>query len=330
MIQNRLLQPVVIACLSFSLAAAQDNDDRKTDLEALSSNAKSFVAAYNKANPEALAKLFLPSGEIVLANGEMISGREEISDFYTGIFFGESKPKAALEAGSVRFVTPTLAIEDGTLHVTQPSGEITSHNYSAVQVKQSDGTWLTASIRDEIDDKATGSEKLAPLEWLKGDWILEKNGARTFLSFDWSDDGPYLDGKALTEQAGEKSSASTYRIGWNGNRKNYVSWAFDTKGGYTHSEWTTTEDGWLLRTIGVTADGEVNQSTQSLTPDENHQGLTWSTRDQTIGGETQPEVSIRVVKRPPDAAPESAPASDAESESAPAPDAEPDDSGSEE
>lgn len=297
---KRLIPSLSILLTSLAMVGAQEDETQKKDLEILSANAKSFVTAYNKGDPESLAKLFLPSGEIVLANGDMISGREEITGFYTEVLTGDAKPKAALEAGSVRFITPSLAIEDGTLHVTQPSGEITSHQYSCVQVKQPDGTWLTASIRDEIGDKAPAGEKLLPLEWLAGDWILEKNGTRTFLSFDWSDDGPYLDGKALTEQAGESSTMSTYRIGWNGNRKNYVSWAFDSAGGYTRSEWTTTDTGWLLRTAGVTADGEVNQSTQTLVPDDNLQGLTWITRDQTIGGESQPDTTIRVVKRPPE------------------------------
>jgi uncharacterized protein (TIGR02246 family) len=313
---NRMIHSISILLTSLSMAGAQENESQKKDLETLSSNANAFVAAYNKGDPEGLARLFLPSGEIVLANGDMVSGKEEITDFYSEVLSGNEKPKAALEAGSVRFITPTLAIEDGTLHVTKPSGEITSHQYSAVQVKQADGTWLTASIRDEIGDKAPAGEKLLPLEWLTGDWILEKNGTRTFLSFDWSDDGPYLDGKALTEQAGEQSSRSSYRIGWNGNRKNYVSWAFDSEGGYTRSEWTTTDTGWLLRTVGVTADGEVNQSTQSLVPDENHQGLTWTTRDQTIGGETQPDTTIRVVKRPPESLP---PAAAQEADPAPDP-----------
>ncbi len=297
---NRIIPPIAITVVAFSFAAAQEEQTQKADLELLARNARSFVDAYNKGDAETMAKLFLPSGEIILADGELITGREEITDFYDGIFSAEDKPKAALEAGSVRFVTPSLAIEDGTLHVTRSSGEITSHHYSAVQAKQADGTWLTASIRDEIGDKAAPDDKLQALEWLAGDWIFEKNGARTFLSFDWSEDGPYLDGRALTVQAGEASTSSTYRIGWNGNRNNHVSWAFDSKGGYTKSEWTTSDEGWLLRTSGITADGEVNQSTQTFSPDDNKQGFTWSVRDQSIGGETQPDISIRVVKRPPE------------------------------
>jgi uncharacterized protein (TIGR02246 family) len=293
---------LAIILISATAVRSEEDDPNKANLDALAANASSFVEAYNKADSESLAKLFLPEGEIVLADGEVVSGRDEIGGFYAEVFSGEAKPQCALEAGSVRFVTPGIAIEDGTLHVTKPSGEITSHFYTAVQVKQENGSWLTASIRDEIEDHAPASEKLVALQWLAGDWLIEKEGTRTFVSFDWSEDGPYLDGRAVTEVAGNESTSSTYRIGWNSARKNFVSWAFDAQGGFKKSDWSATDDGWLLRASGVTADGQVNQSTQLIVPDENLQGFTWINRDQTIGDKVQPDLTVRVVRRPPELA----------------------------
>ena len=290
---------VALVLLTVTVARAQQEDPNKSNLEALAAHAASFVEAYNKEDPDALAKMFLPDGEIVLADGEVVAGRDDILEFYAEIFAGDETSKAALEAGSVRFVTPGIAIEDGTLHITKPSGEISSHYYTAVQVKQENGTWLTASVRDEIEDHAPASEKLIALQWLIGDWLIEKDGCRTFITFSWSDDGPYLDGKALTEDASDDSTSATFRIGWNNSRKNFVSWSFDSLGGYTKSEWVTADNGWLLRTNGVTSDGEINQSTQSFEPDPSLQSYTWSSRDQTIGDEIQPDRTMRAVRRPP-------------------------------
>lgn len=300
MIRSLALTPALLFMAATS-AMSEEADPNKASLEALATNAQAFVKAHNDGNAEAISKLFIPEGEIILSSGEIVSGRAEIQQFYSDLFSGEARPRAALEAGSVRFVTPKLAIEDGTLHVTRPTGEVISHHYTSTQMQQDDGSWLTASIRDEIEDIAPASEKLLPLEWLIGDWIIEKNGLRTFLTFKWSDDGPFIDGKAVTEMAGEEDTGATYRIGWNNNRKNYISWAFDSFGGHMVSQWTRTGTSWLLRTSGVTADGEVNQSTQTIEPDPSFQNYTWSTRDQTIGGNSLPDGSVRVVKRPPDA-----------------------------
>lgn len=296
-----IVLPSAMLLLSLASARSQNADPNKSSLEALAANAQAYVNAHNEGKAEAIANLFIPDGEIILSTGEIVSGRAEIQQFYADLFSGEKRPRAALEAGSVRFITPKLAIEDGTLHVTRPSGEVISHHYTSTQMQQDDGSWLTASIRDEIEDVAPASEKLLPLEWMIGDWIIEKNGLRIFLTYKWSDDGPFIDGKAVTEMAGEENTSSTYRIGWNNNRDNYISWAFDSFGGHMVSQWTKKNSGWLLRTSGITADGEVNHSTQAIEPDPSLQHYTWTTRDQTIGGNSLPDGSVRVVKRPPDA-----------------------------
>jgi uncharacterized protein (TIGR02246 family) len=296
-----IVLPSAMLLLSLASARSQNADPNKSSLEALAANAQAYVNAHNEGKAEAIANLFIPDGEIILSTGEIVSGRAEIQQFYADLFSGEKRPRAALEAGSVRFITPKLAIEDGTLHVTRPSGEVISHHYTSTQMQQDDGNWLTASIRDEIEDVAPASEKLLPLEWMIGDWIIEKNGLRIFLTYKWSDDGPFIDGKAVTEMAGEENTSSTYRIGWNNNRDNYISWAFDSFGGHMVSQWTKKNSGWLLRTSGITADGEVNHSTQAIEPDPSLQHYTWTTRDQTIGGNSLPDGSVRVVKRPPDA-----------------------------
>lgn len=300
--KSRILAATLAIAAMPVLLTAQDNDSidpNEAALTALASRAQDFVDRYNQGDSAALASHFVPGGEIVLADGSVVSGREEIKDFYDEVFAGDEDPKGALEAGSVRFVTPGIAVEDGTFHVTRPDGEVVSHYYTAVQVQQDDGGWLTASIRDELEDHAPASEKLIALEWLVGDWLIERDGTRTFLSFQWSDDGPFIDGRALTEMAGEESTASTYRIGWNNQRKGFVSWAFDAEGGYLKAEWTETVDGWLIRAQGVTADGESNQATQVLAPGPDQQSFVWNTRDQVIDGELQPDASTRVVKRPP-------------------------------
>lgn len=292
---------MVMIGLIGSLPSVRAQDDpNAAKLAKLESAATAFVEAYNKGDAGALASQFVPDGEITLADGEVVSGRTEIQSFYEQVFAGEEDPQAAVEAGSVRFVTPAIAVEDGTLHVTAPSGEVTSHHYTAVQVQQDDGSWLTASVRDSLEDSAAPSEKMIALEWLVGDWEVSKDGVTTWLSFDWSDDGPFIDGRALTAEAGEDSTAATWRIGWDNRRKGFVSWGFDALGGFTYSEWTATDTGWLLRSRGVTADGETNQSTQLLEPDDSGEFLNWTKRDQVIGDELLPEHRVKVVKRPPD------------------------------
>lgn len=298
-----LILSAALGCSSLCAVFAQESTEAiDPNLEAIQKNAQDFLTAYNAQDVEGLAKQFLPDGEIVFADGTVAAGREAISEFYTELFSAEEDPKGALEADSVRFVTPGVAIEDGTFHVTSPTGEVSSHFYTAVRVKQEDNSWKIASVRDELEDHAPANEKLLDMAWIIGDWLIEADGARTFVTFEWSDDGPYIDGRALTEMAGVESTSSTYRIGWDAVRKSPISWAFDAEGGHNQSIWTKTDSGWLLRSTGFTADGEIITATREIEPDESGQSFLWLTRDHVLDGVAMPDNSTQVVRRPPDPA----------------------------
>lgn len=282
------------------ICRGQDDDPAAADLAALEKSATSFVKAFNDADAEALVALFLPNGELVLGSGELLSGRAEIEDHYAGVFTDDKETKGAMETHSVRFVTPSLAIEDGAFHLTAPSGEVSSGDYTAVSVKQDDGSWLLASVRDNAAERAPANEKLQALSWLLGDWIAEGKGADTRATFDWSDDGPFIDARVTTEAAGVGTTTGTLRIGWDANRQDFVSWGFDSAGGYSSSEWNRQSDqSWMLHSRGVTADGETNRATKIISSAPGLEGFTLTRRDQVINGEVQPDRAITFVKLPP-------------------------------
>lgn len=271
------------------------------DLSKLEASAEAFVKAFNEGDSEAISELFLPNGELILASGELIAGQEEIRSHYEEVFADTTGPKAALEAGSVRFLTDSLAVEDGTIHLNYPDGEISSHFYTAVHAKQDDGTWRFASVRDEVGDHALPSEKLMELSWLIGDWLIQTDFGGTWLTFSWSEDGPYIDARAVSESPEGPSTAATMRIGWNEKEEAFISWGFDAEGGFNQSSWTERSEGeWILRTEGVTSTGESNHATQVLAMEKGGDEFVWIKRDQTIGGEAQPDRTLSVVRRPPE------------------------------
>jgi uncharacterized protein (TIGR02246 family) len=304
---NVLIVTVLSSLALTMLPAGRGQDEPAGDpnaaaLDALKVSAERFVEAFNRADAEAVAATYLPGGEITLQDGTVLAGREAITAFYREGFEedGETKPRAAIEVDSVRFVTPGVAIESGTLLITKAGDVTTSHPYTAVQIMQEDGTWLTGSVRDELGGAAPPSEKLLALEWLVGDWIIQQGEVETLLSFDWSDFGPYLEGGAEVAQTYVGAVGLSIRIGWDAAREGFVSWGHDSEGGYVQSEWTETESGtWLMRSKGVTSEGEANEYLQVCEIAADQQSFTWTIRDQTIGGALQPNRVLTAVKRPP-------------------------------
>ncbi|MEM1442630.1 MAG: SgcJ/EcaC family oxidoreductase [Verrucomicrobiota bacterium] len=270
------------------------------DLEQLTTLSGKFVDSFNDRKAEAIAELFVPDGEIVLSTGAILIGRDDLTNHYTAVFASDEAPLAALEASSVRFVTPSVATEDGTIHLTYESGEVASHYYTAVQLRQEDGSWLYASVRDQEGDHAPPDEKLMALGWIIGDWVIQSAEADTWITFKWSEDGPYIDARLLTETTGIEATGATFRIGWNERSETFNSWAFDDQGGFVHSSWIEAgPDEWILKSNGITSDGETHNATQTIALDESGQSFTWAKRDQIIGGVLQPRRTARAVKQPP-------------------------------
>ncbi len=293
---------LALACLAVfaALSPASAQSGSMADMETLEQSAITFVKAFNKGDAETISNLFVPDGEVVLDTGALISGRKALQDHYTNVFSAPSRPEAALETNSVRFISPEVAVEDGTVHLTYASGEISSHHFTSVHLRQEDGSWLYASVRDETGDHALPNEKLLALQWIIGDWVMQTQEGDTWISFNWSESGPYIDAKALTQAAGIRSTAATFRVGWNEHTESFNSWAFDDEGGFNHSNWTMSgPNRWILKTNGITAAGETNNATQIFEVDSSGESFTWSKRDQIIAGEVQPSQMLKAVKRPP-------------------------------
>ncbi len=285
---------------TLSVSAWCDEAADAANLAALQKSAAAYVEAFNKGDAKALAKTYLPDGEITLANGTVIAGREEIQAFYEDELAGDAKSSAAMEADSLRFITPGVALENGTLHITDAEGKVSSHDYTAVQVKQEDGAWLTASVRGEAADKAPPGDKMNGLDWIIGDWIIQMNDSETKLSFEWSKLGPYIEGSANLARIGGTSDQVSIRIGWDNARKGFVSWSFDGNGGFVRSDWSANGNlKWLMRTQGVTAEGEANQYNQVCEVEPSRQSFKWIIRDHTLGDEIQAEQALTAVRRPP-------------------------------
>ncbi|MBK1827561.1 YybH family protein [Haloferula rosea] len=282
------------------LIAPSRADETEEATEKLRQGATRYIEAFNSKDAKAIASLFLPEGEIHTASGEVVSGREAIEAQYQAIFDEDESSQAALEVGDVRFVAPGIAVEDGVVHITRADGELASYSYTALHVAQEDGSWLTARVRDEARDLAGGHAKLQALDWLIGDWLIENEGAKTYISFDWSEDGPFIDARALSESPDALNSRATMRIGWDAAKETFISWSFDIDGGHNTGTWTSAGDNaWLIRVEGVTADGERLQATRKVEVSPNGQSFTWHSQDMAINGELLPDRDIKVVKRPP-------------------------------
>lgn len=276
--------------------SAQDQDPAAE----LAGVAERFVAAYNEKNLENIIALYTPDAEMIdEIDGLSASGVDAIQSIFESSFSKFPDRRIALEVIDVRQVADNVVIEEG---ITRFSGEVPNEEgdaiaYSAVLVKHPEKGWLIASSR-EIAAKSTFVDPLEGLYPLQGDWILQGDQMQMELSLALSNSGRFLVGNAYTSTPDAGTMETEIRIGFDPSMNQVRWWTFDDLGGFGQGPWQAIENGWLVRSSGVTSDGEVTAAIQRLTF-EGNDTILWDSTDRFLNGVSLPDLQLRLVRRPP-------------------------------
>ncbi len=259
-----------------------------------------FAKAYNAGDAAAVAAHFTPDAEYVDEEGNLFQGRKEIEEALADYF--EENPDSQLEVtvDSIRFVSAGVAIEDGSTTVVHSEGGLSDESfYTAIHVLV-DGEWLTASSREHAPkNERQHSTQLEQLDWLLGDWVDEDDDAVVEFSCQLVDNGNFLLRHFVVKIAGEEAQSGTQRIGWDPVTGKLRTWIFDSDGGYGEGTWRRDGENWVLKTTGVTADGQSVSGTSIYTLVNDHL-MTWQGVDHEIAGEScEDSEVITIVRKPP-------------------------------
>lgn len=279
--------------------AASPEQSRTDDEKAIRLEVDAFTRASNAHDAKALAALFAPGGELVNDEGHAVQGREAIERTFAAMFQTHPKLHIGVSIQSIRFVGPSVAIEDGTSTIMNKSGEGAEHNrYAVVHVKQ-DGKWQMASARDLPDEEGSASEQLEQLGWLIGEWVDESPSALVITSYRWDSDRTSILSEFKIQVGGRPAMTGSQRIGWDPCTRKLHSWAFDSEGGFAEGVWTRHGNQWIVKMTGTRHDGDAASSTNVITQLTKDR-MTWQSRDRVVGNDVRPKIGeIVIVRKPP-------------------------------
>jgi uncharacterized protein (TIGR02246 family) len=274
--------------------------DRQQDEQQIRQSAEAFAKAYNEGDAKGIAAEFLPDGEYIDEFKNVFKGREAIEKELAAFFENSPGNSVEVTVEEIRFVGANMAIEEGYTSLTPPDDSAAVESrYVAVHLKQ-DGKWHLAVVRDLEAEVPTPHEHLRQLEWLIGDWIDESDDATVRTSTYWSDDGNFILSDFHLETKGLRTLDGTQRIGWDPVANQIRSWVFDSEGGFVEGIWQREENDWMVKVNGVRQDGVVGSSTNYYSQLDG-KTIRWSTTQRIVGGELQPDVSVVMVRQPPQA-----------------------------
>jgi uncharacterized protein (TIGR02246 family) len=291
-----MLTATVLAC-SLASAIGAEADRQAADEAAIRKAVESYVATFNQGDAKALAAMWSP--EAVYTNplsGEQVVGREAIEKQFAAIFGEAKKTKLEAKTESVRFVSPNVAVEQGTAKVIRPEQAPEESEYTAVYVKR-DGQWLLDRVTEEdVPVVPSHHEQLKELEWMIGRWVDQDDQATVVTECNWAKNNNFMT-RSFTVQVRDRiDMAGMQVIGWDASTKQIRSWVFDSDGGFGQATWKKKDNRWYVQQSGVLADGRKSSAVNVITRlDDN--SCTLQSVNRTVDGELLPNIDeVKIVK----------------------------------
>lgn len=295
--RHALLSLLCCGAVFSSPAWGQPPAGQAADEAAIRQGAASYVEAFNRHDPQALANHWSPDAVYLnRTTGEEAVGRAAISQQFAALFKAQPQLKLKLTVTSVQFVSPNVAIEQGTATTLGPSAEPEETDYSAVNVKR-DGKWLLDRVTDKSKEAIPSHyEQLKPLEWMVGSWTDSSDNAEVELDCNWTKNKNFLTRAFKISIDGHNDFSGMQVIGWDPAAKTIRSWTFDSNGTFAEATWENRGGRWYIHNRGVLPDGRTATMVNVMKlVDEN--SFTWQTVDRTAAGELLPNIDEIVVVR---------------------------------
>ena len=256
-----------------------------------------YVQAFNARESKQLAEQWSPDAVYInRSTGEEVVGREAIAEQFDVLFQAQPDLKLDVSVDSVRFLSPNVAVEEGTAKYLQPATDPEEIEYTAVYI-QRDGKWLLDRVTDQAKEVVPSSyEQLKVLEWMVGSWIDEDDQVSIETDCRWAKNQNFLVRSFAIVIGDQIDTSGMQIIGWDASSKNIRSWTFDSAGGFAEATWKHKGDKWFIHNNGVLADGRKATMLNVLkTIDEN--SFTWQTIERTVGGELLPNIDeVEIVR----------------------------------
>jgi uncharacterized protein (TIGR02246 family) len=264
--------------------------------QVIEKNRAAYVKAFNAGDAKALAAFWAPDGEFVDADGKSFKGRDAIAKEFAAFFAQAKGVTLEIHSDSLRFVSPGVAVETGTAHVTRPADDATTATaYSIVHAKR-DGRWELASVRETPHTPSSNYEKLRPLEWLVGSWTATADGRTLELSCEWTANRNFLTRKYSLKDAEGATRTGLQVIGWDPAAGGVRSWEFDSEGGFGSEKWTKDGPRWVLEATGVTREGVPTAAVNVVTRLD-YDSFTWQSLRRRLNQTELPDTTPLKVTR---------------------------------
>ena len=276
--------------------APNTTDDDKM----IAASIKSYVSAFNDRDAKAIAEHWSPEGVYTSpVTGEDIAGQEAIGKEFEELFeqIGDAKLDVSVE--SVQFISPNVALEQGSAKLLSADNPPRETTYSVVHVKR-DGKWLIDRVSEESRPMIKSNyQHLKDLEWLIGSWSDVDGDVSVETECEWTRNQNFIRRSFAVRVGDQVNFAGMQIIGWDPHQQEIRAWTFDSDGGFAEGNWKQKDNQWLVHTVATLPDGRRGSSTSIFRPiDENR--FRWQKINRIVDGNILPSIGeVEVIRSTP-------------------------------
>lgn len=293
---------IVIVSLALTIVGAATHgaepQGRAADEAAIRKLTEDYSAAFDRRDAKALAQFWSHDADYISPiSGKEVKGREAIEREFAQMFQAEGDARLKVKIDTIHFVTPDVAVEDGTADVVRPGEAPSESKYSIVLVKK-DGHWLIDSDDETVlPTPPVAYEQLKDLAWMVGTWEDNDDSATVETVCQWTAGRAFLTRTFSISVDDQIQLEGTQVIGWDPVKKQIRSWAFDSDGGFAEGTWKRDGDRWLVHSVNTLPDGSKGVATNVVRMiDDDHFG--WSCIGREVAGELLPNIDeVEVVRQ---------------------------------
>ena len=246
------------------------------DIAGINRTMRSYLQAFNRHDPAALAAHWSAAGENVnIDSGETTAGREAVREVFTALFEQDADAAIDIDVASIRALRDDVAIVDGVSRISFTDAPPSSSRFSAVLVREN-GVWVLDTVREshaapqqaEAASIQQPSRPIDEMSWLVGSWEDVSEGVTASTNCFWSPNKAFLirthlvSSDAVQEQrpmpgddripgllpAGTAGTREiTEIIGWDSKREQLRSWLFSSDARFAEGTWSREGNAWTLR-----------------------------------------------------------------------------------
>lgn len=270
----------------------------RSDEKVLRDQVAAFEAAFNKGDLDGLMASWSDDAEFIAEDGQVTRGKDGIRALLGKGLQAYKGHKQSIRVGSIRFIRPDVACEDGTVTLTSPEGVPETGRYDVLWVKQ-EGKWRMARLRDlpgVASAEPTAVGRLKQLSWLVGEWVDRESKGKVRLSCRWAAERTFLIQEFTVKQAGGKDLVLTQYVGYDPASEQLRSWLFDSSGGFSGAWWTREGNTWSAASEGVLPDGQAATAVTRVQYMDDNQFL-YTSKDRQVEEQPLPDLSITFVRQ---------------------------------